>query len=193
MHPIIEGLGPLAKVASFDADPGACLQSPAQAFSDAAKLQVYPYVLGRISGSALLHITNNPAASSLLPPNQHYVERYQVTPAEPTGSTLNVDLRYLDELILGHDADLSWEDAELIKLYVQGGELDVLLGASESIKHATVAVFCEVEFFQLHEDQPFFSDIEKYLRDHRFSFFGFYNSSYKSTRRVNNYESPLVR
>lgn len=193
VHPIIEGLGPLAKVASFDADPSACVQSPTQVSSDAAKLQVYPYALGRVSGSALLHITKNPAASSLLQPDPHYVERYKVTPAESTGRTLNVHLRSLDELISGEDAGLSWYDAELIKLDVQGGELDVLLGASETIKRATVAVFCEVEFFQLYESQPLFSDVEKYLRGQGFSFFGFYNSSYKSTRRINKDESPLVR
>jgi len=193
VHPIIKGMGPLANVASFDADPSACLGCADQFDRNASKLHVYPYALGRESGPATLHITKNPAASSLLKPNLHYVDRYRVTPAEPTGSTLNVTLRSLDELMLSKGVDIAWENAELLKLDVQGYELEVLRGASETIKRATVAIFCEVEFFQLYENQPLFSDIETYLRQCGFSFFGFYNSSYKSSRKINKEISPLVR
>jgi FkbM family methyltransferase len=195
IHPIVDGLGRLVKVSSFDADPDACLglRGHSGASSGDVPLRVFPYALGRDSEEALLHVTQNPAASSLLEPDSHYVERYRVTPAGMTGHTISVNIHTLDSLMNKDDVNLSWGDAEFIKLDVQGGELDVLAGAQNTIEKDTVAIFCEVEFFQLYKNQPLFSDIEVYLRKFGFSFFGFFNLASKSTQKIVKKDSPLVR
>jgi len=53
--------------------------------------------------------------------------------------------------------------ASFLKLDVQGGELDVIRGATEVLKSALV-VQTEVEFLPLYEGQPLFAEIDQAMR-----------------------------
>jgi len=78
----------------------------------------------------------------------------------------------LDKLLFG---PLRQEDfwGEFLKLDTQGTEFEILQGAERTLAERTVAVFCEVEFFQVMEGQKLFSDVELFLREHGFAFYGF--------------------
>jgi len=65
------------------------------------------------------------------------------------------------------------EGVELIKIDIQGGELMVFKNAVERLKTALV-IHTEVEFMQMYVDQPLFSDVELYLRQHGFVFHRFF-------------------
>jgi FkbM family methyltransferase len=56
---------------------------------------------------------------------------------------------------------------DLLKLDVQGYELEVLRGAPECLRHAR-HVLCEVSFHEYYEGQPLFHDIVAFLATHGF-------------------------
>ena len=82
-------------------------------------------------------------------------------------STTNVEVKPLDLVIQEEDI----QDADFIKIDTQGSELSVLHGAVESLNKLVFGVELEVEFTQLYEDQPLFSDIDQFLRDQGFILF----------------------
>lgn len=58
-------------------------------------------------------------------------------------------------------------DEVLLKVDVQGAELQVLDGARELLKHCAVVVL-ETNFFELHNGAPQFFDVLKYMHDRGF-------------------------
>lgn len=56
---------------------------------------------------------------------------------------------------------------DLIKLDLQGFELDALRGATECLKHAS-ALMLELSFFHLQENQPLAEDVIAFTREHGF-------------------------
>jgi hypothetical protein len=61
---------------------------------------------------------------------------------------------------------------DYLKVDVQGAELDVLRGATRTLKDALV-VQIEVEFVPIYRGQPLFSDIDQFLRAQGFMFHRF--------------------
>jgi hypothetical protein len=55
----------------------------------------------------------------------------------------------------------------LLKLDVQGYELNVLLGAGEALKHCAF-VYAECSHLTLYKGQALYSDVEGFLRNHGF-------------------------
>jgi len=65
------------------------------------------------------------------------------------------------------------EGVDLIKIDIQGGELMVFKNATKRLADALV-IHTEVEFMQMYVDQPLFSDVELFLRQHGFVFHRFF-------------------
>ena len=61
---------------------------------------------------------------------------------------------------------------DLLKLDVQGAELDVLQGA-ERLLGDVLVIHAEVEFFPLYRQQPLFDELFSFLRSHSFELFDF--------------------
>ena len=61
---------------------------------------------------------------------------------------------------------------DVIKLDVQGAELDVLRGSTNSLEHA-LAIDIEVEFCELYKDQPLFDQVFSFLRKAGLEFIDF--------------------
>jgi hypothetical protein len=62
-------------------------------------------------------------------------------------------------------------DFDVLKIDVQGGELEVLKGAVKQLDDSVLAVIAEVEFVKLYEGQSLFSDIDIFMREHGFALF----------------------
>jgi FkbM family methyltransferase len=129
----------------------------------------YPYFIGDGS-ERTFYETNLPMTGSLYKPNAplmkklHFMEELTALVAEHHG----IRTRRLDDL-----ADLDGlDDVDLIKIDVQGAELDVFRGAERALRSATV-IITEVEFIPLYENQPLFGDIDRHLRGHGFEFHTF--------------------
>jgi hypothetical protein len=78
----------------------------------------------------------------------------------------------LDAVLYGDDLkDFSW--GEFMKIDTQGTEFEILNGSKRVLKEQTVAVVAEVAFCELYKSQKLFSDVEAFMREQGFSFYGF--------------------
>lgn len=125
----------------------------------------FPYFIGD-GNPGVFHETNWFATGSLFKPNQPVLEKFislyeLVTPV----AQHPVETKRLDDI-----AEI--DDADYIKIDVQGAELLVFQGA-ERLLDKVMLLQCEVEFVELYERQPLFADVDTYLRGRNFMFMKF--------------------
>jgi len=118
-------------------------------------------------GAADLHVADRADSSSLLPLAEGQRTAYGVGEA----GTVSVVKRRL-----GSEVDLaSLPRPILLKIDVQGGELDVLRGIGDFalIDH----VYVELSFVELYRGQPLFDEVYQFLADHGYRLRGLFNAS----------------
>jgi FkbM family methyltransferase len=143
------GLWPDAAVHGFEANPSLA----------ASLMEAQP-------GTLEFHVTADPGCSSFFRPTEtnvgYHPDKMDVV------ETIEVPVAVLDDSL----ADI--RHIHLIKLDLQGFELEALKGAHEVLKR-TDLIMTEVEFISLYEDQPLFSEVELFLRSHGFGLHNLYN------------------
>lgn len=140
----------------FDADEGECARLNARGDG----VRYLPYALGAADGAtATLRITDSPGSSSLLQPNREVLDQFIYGSKITVRSTVPVTLTTLDTACEQHDIQ-----PDVIKMDIQGGELDVLKGARRALENALL-VESEVEFQLLYVGQPLFRDIDAFMAD----------------------------
>ncbi len=92
--------------------------------------------------------------SSLYEPNLDAMGDFEGMADVSVARTRDVDTVRLDEVVDG--------PVDFIKLDVQGGELDVLRGATNLLGDA-LAVHVEVEFIPIYASQPLFDDVFRFM------------------------------
>jgi len=114
-----------------------------------------------------LHVCRSSGMTSLLRPSKAAAEI--LTAFQVYGQIVredDVETKRLDDV-----AEVVAID--LLKMDVQGAELDVLRHGSEKLRRAVV-VHTEVAFFPLYEEQPLFADVDLELRRQGFAPHGFF-------------------
>jgi FkbM family methyltransferase len=130
--------------------------------------RLYPTALGRVPGEATFFVTSRADSSSLLRPAAGQEAAYGVS----TRTSITVPVMRLADAL-----DLSTLPRPiLLKLDVQGGELEVLKGAEHSLPLIDL-IYCEASFVELYIGQPLASEITTYLAAHNFSLRGVFNQS----------------
>lgn len=152
------------QVFCFEPNPDqyARLRSAAGSFPD---VHVLPLAVGD-GGEHELRICRHPGGTSLLEPNFEVAGRYMAF-AEWLEVVQRTRLRTVEL-----DEVREINGAEFLKLDIQGAELSALEHATQLLSTLLV-VECEVNFVQQYVDQPLFSEIELYLRQHGFMFHKF--------------------
>ncbi|WP_339911454.1 FkbM family methyltransferase [Symmachiella dynata] len=117
--------------------------------------KVHPFYITQAAMSSSLYEPNLP----LLGHFQHLEEYMRVV------QTAQVQTRRLDEI-----AEVG--DVDLLKVDVDGAELDVFRGASRVLKD-TLVVQTEVHFVPLYKQAPLFADVDSHLREQGFLFHQF--------------------
>lgn len=125
------------------------------------RAHVFPYALGETRQQRPFYITRSSQTSSLLRPNSRDfdagiwgIER-----------EILIDTISLDDL----NAQGTLEGAyDFIKVDTQGSELEILRSGEARVLPHILGIEIEVEFVQVYEDQPRFSEIELYLREQGF-------------------------
>ena len=115
---------------------------------------------------ATFHETNWSLTGSLYEPNSPLLEKFQnlaevVTPVakHPVATTRLDDMAEIGNV-------------DLIKIDVQGGELDVFRHGLRALS-TTLMIQTEVEFVELYRGQPMFADVDAFLRGQGFQYHTF--------------------
>jgi FkbM family methyltransferase len=183
-HSVVSPLARHVAVLAFEPDPDGYreLLTDASHAERWAKFQVEPVALAGKSGAVPLHLLAVSTNHSLLPPNEPFIRRYGMQKFEKVGE-IEVAARPLDEFVFALEAKHQ-RLGEFIKLDAQGGEYEILGGAERTVRENTLAIICEVEFCEVYRGQKLFSDIELFLRERGFSFFGFMHFAARSRKSL---------
>jgi len=127
-------------------------------------VRLHTCALGATEGTAAMHVMDFSDASSLLPASAAGRREFKIA---PTG-VQTVPVVPLDVLVAREK--LPWPD--LVKLDVQGFELEVLRGAEACLGRAR-AVLCEVSFQRFYVGQPLFSEVLLFLEKRGFALHAF--------------------
>lgn len=154
-------LGDAVEVIGFDPDAKECARLAAAAGS--ARRRYVPLGLGARTGPATLCLTAEPACASLYPPDARAArERPELAVIAPRGRA-TVAVTRLDEWLVAEGIG----DVDVVKLDVQGAELDVIEGAGAVLDRVR-AIETEVVFNPIYTGQPLFADVDRALRQRGF-------------------------
>jgi FkbM family methyltransferase len=148
------------RVYAFDADAEECARLQVNA---PPYVTYVPYALGARDGLAPLHLTADPACSSLFPPDVEALALFpELHVASQVGQT-EVAVHTLD----GWAAEAGVTAIHVLKLDVQGAELAVLHGAAQLLPTMRI-IEAEVTFNPIYSGQPLFGEIDAFLRNRGF-------------------------
>lgn len=187
VHPLVNPLAEVTGILGFEPDKDECrrLKEGRATGSPWAICEFEPVALADKSGMSRLHLLTAETNHSLRPPNQELIERYNMIKFNKV-SSIEVETTTLDDVLFSRrKSEPFW--GEFLKLDTQGTEMEVLLGAKRTLTERTGAIITEVEFCQIYEGQRLFSDVELFLRDCGFSFYGFTDMFYRSCKQLNKY------
>jgi FkbM family methyltransferase len=151
-----------ATIFCFDPDAAECARL--QAMEPGERVHYVPLALSADGRTLDLHVTREPACSSVYPPDPYLHANYPgLGIIEPVAlqqcNSVTVD-HFLGD---GQSGPLAW-----MKLDTQGSELDILRGSVANLPTVCM-IDIEVEFNPLYLGQPVFSDVDQFLRAQGFS------------------------
>jgi FkbM family methyltransferase len=157
---------PKARIHSFEP-----LQEPAQIFKNVfardTDTTLYPYALGRENTIAVIHVTKDDDASSMLPVTPRMSGMF---PGAAEKETRQVPVCPLSEWI----KPASIPSDSLLKIDVQGFELDVLQGCEDVLdrfKH----LYVECSYIEMYEGQALAPRVIAWLEEKGFALSGVHN------------------
>lgn len=122
-------------------------------------VEVRRSAVGTVPGSATLHVANADDSSSLLPISARQVTAF---PGTHERAQIEVPVEPLSEAL-----DPGMPRPCLLKVDVQGAELDVLRSAGASLQYVD-EILVECSFVELYEGQALADDVVAYLKDNGF-------------------------
>lgn len=155
---------PAARIVAFE--PLAAAREVLKTVLPADRSEIYGTALGASVGSAELHIAARDDSSSLLPIGRQQTSAF---PGTHEISTSSVPLGVLRDFI-----DPKTARPTLLKIDVQGFELNVLRGADDRLELID-EIFVECSFVELYTGQSLIDDIWALLSERDFRLVGVYN------------------
>lgn len=160
---------PNLTIYGLDADADAC----EAAHSDLESRNVtwterhIPIAISNSIGEQTLYVTKHPMCSSLYPPNEAFLSRFEGLPELVNlDFTVELETDTLDNFF----KEENQKNIDFLQIDVQGADLDVLRGAMQLLP-SVMAIQIEVEFAELYLNQPLFPDIDSFLKKQGFSLF----------------------
>jgi FkbM family methyltransferase len=160
-HERWDSLAPNVELVGFE--PDAVEAERLQRLYRGKPVTIAAHALGKEEGIGTLHIARDPASSSLYEPAAEAVQgRPELSRIEQV-EDISVRLTTLDAWA----ARRGLGPTHVLKLDVQGAELDVLQGAVEQLSTVRL-IESEVEFNPMYDRQPLYANIDLFLRAHGF-------------------------
>jgi FkbM family methyltransferase len=139
-------------------------------FTGRSNVKVFNFAIGSKQEQKIIHLSGSDDSSSLLEISEKQEELF---PGTAEVGTLIVEVAPLDRFIGLEQLDRP----AMLKLDVQGSELDALKGSSSLFINFDY-IYCECSFLELYVGQALASQVIQYLADYQFRLTGFYNASY---------------
>lgn len=121
-------------------------------------IQLHKAGAGAENREAIFHLSGH--SSSFLSVTEQHLRMF---PGEKTTGEITVNMVRLDDYSAQHQLPLP----ELMKLDVEGYELEVLKGATNCMRHCHYIIL-EVSFIERHKGQPLFHDVAYFMAEHGF-------------------------
>lgn len=157
---VARSLFPESSILAFEPNPGLANQLQVL-LSPSRKDALFQTACGPETAMMPLHLAKFSPASSLLPPTSLRIPEF---PSVETEEAIQVPVERLDRLVANYD---SARGQYLLKIDVQGFELEVLRGAVGILPDVAVVV-CEVNMAPFYERQAHFEDIYSFMREQHF-------------------------
>ncbi len=135
----------------------------------------YTAALGAEAGEAQMYINASPMTSSLLPRGESSL-RYFDAATQPR-KTCTVPVTTLDAWF----AETGLDRVDILKLDLQGYELEALRGATGLLNYGIGCIYTEVSFVPLYIGAPMFGEVDRFMQDHGYRLYNLYNLSTKNT------------
>jgi FkbM family methyltransferase len=132
--------------------------------NDNNKLKTFNFALGSKSGEQTIFKNEFLPSSSLLSMAEVHKTIFPYT-RESKPETIFI--KTLDSM----SDQIEYLSRVLLKVDVQGFELEVLKGAKQSLKSIAIIII-ETSYLELYESQPLFDDIYTFLKDSGFIYYG---------------------
>jgi FkbM family methyltransferase len=161
---LIANLHPRAKILAFEPMPAACARY--RSAIPASRARLFEIGIGSENSVKELHVTNRADSSSLLRPGAGQTKAFGVYES----TTLSVPVRRLGDVLSAGDITRPC----LLKIDVQGGELDVLAGAENLFGYIDF-ICVELSYVELYESQPLATEVLKFLFGAGYQLQGIYN------------------
>jgi FkbM family methyltransferase len=157
---------PAARVLAFEPDPESWrIAGAAHAGDD--RVEIINAALGASRGTAEFYRGANTATNSLSPRPEGAAKPYYPQSATLSGGAF-VDVTTLDHECAKRGLDV----IDLLKLDLQGGELNALQGAQTMLAEGRInLILCEVVFVEKYRAQPLFWRLCEHLDPYGYSFF----------------------
>lgn len=139
-------------------------------FSHDSNIHLHRLAIGEKEGVLTIHVANRDDSSSLLPIGK---EQVLLFPGTNEREQRTVRVSPLSAILLGQDI----RSPALLKLDVQGYELEALCGCAELLGHFHY-IYCECSFVELYEGQALAHKVIEYLSQRAFNLSGIYNMTY---------------
>ncbi len=115
---------PIIQVVGFEPDSHECNRRNESALSLPYKAKFLPYALGRTNAGAVkFYVCRKPGCSSIYEPNLRFVQNFPAGLLMEVESVGTVDTVLLSDIVAKENLQ-----PDVMKIDVQGAELDVLLG-----------------------------------------------------------------
>jgi FkbM family methyltransferase len=157
-----DDFGDRCNVVGFEPDRDEC-ERLREHHRDRPWIRIVPSALGSERRTANLHITREPACSSVYPPIDDVVDRHPRLEPQRMVRRETIELITMDEWCAQNSVDR----VDFVKLDTQGSELDILRGAKRTLESVSI-VQTEVEFNPMYRGQPLFGDVDRFLRERGF-------------------------
>lgn len=123
--------------------------------------KVFQTALWSRNENLVLNLTNSPGCSSVFTPNMSLLNRFPKSDRFSISKKIEIKTDTIDNLFSCDKI----KEIDFLKIDVQGAELEILKGGKSFLKNNLIGIEIEVEFLEMYEGQPLFSEIDLFIRN----------------------------